>query len=300
MGQQRGFKSNLLIVPEASFGVSPGNGTPVPIVSHTLKAKANLVTPETITGRRDPSSPLDGYKAVEGQVVVPLELGSLAYWLTAMFGQTVTPWKLQDTVPSFQLVDNLPDISKAVFYNGCKVKKVSFAFGGDAELKMTLDIVGAKETVQASIGAPGAVAALERITQGNLVLTEGGVQTGVVTQMTLDIDFGVEDFAYPIGGGAIAATVLDGMVKIGGNVTALLTNDDLWAKARAATETSFEVSAVVGTKTLTIGLDEVRLDQPTKDLAGPKGRLIQFPFSAYFDDADPDNTAVQIGIAVGE
>lgn len=303
MAQQPGWKSQLIGDVEPSFGTDPTTpaGRVLPIIRHTIKAEQNLVQTEVLRGRRDQARPSRGYINVAGDVIVPLEVGNLGWWMAAAFGGT-SPYSVANTQPSLVLVDQNADATAYAKYSGMMINRLSFRFGGDGELQVTISFLGAAETVSGTAydADPTPAAPLIPVKFSHLAFKENETAFTGCREFTVDIDFGLDGETYTIGGGAARTVILPGLVKVSGQVTALLDGTALWSKAVAGTETSLAVEAVPAEgKAFKIVLPEVELGRPTKDLEGPRGRLLQFPFEAYYDDKTPDTSLIQITVDNG-
>jgi len=300
MGQQRGWKSTLVIDPETTFGADPAtpSGQIIPIDVHSLKLQQTLVVPETMKGRRDQSAPQAGTQVVQGDITGPLELGNLGFVLEMAFGQASSPWSVADDQASFVIEDTLPDVPKFIKYNGCKVNSLGLNFVPNQELQYKLGIIGQKQTAgdTAYDASAAAAAAIVPVTFNHLALSEGGNPLPMKA-MTLNVEMGLDAEQFVTGAGGLLGALGEGLVKVSGQLTLLLDSYAVWTKAVAGTETSLVLVATVGAQVLTITLSEVRLEQPTKDLQGPKGRLLVLPYQAYFDDASPDVSLIQVTLA---
>jgi hypothetical protein len=86
------MKGALLVTFEQNYGVTPTPPTAIrlPFNKNTLTSKQNLITSNTITGRRDPTAPGLGQIDVSGNVEFPLDVRNIGYWLTMSFGAPVT------------------------------------------------------------------------------------------------------------------------------------------------------------------------------------------------------------------
>lgn len=88
---------------------------------------------------------------MSGSVTVPVDQIGIGYWLAAMFGSPATSgsgdpythvFKVTDGQPSLVLEQQYPDIGTYETFNGCKISKFSFTYGGDTELTAQNGTVG--------------------------------------------------------------------------------------------------------------------------------------------------------------
>lgn len=298
MTQARGRKAQLLLDYETTFGTDPAAAAAIamPFNSIGIKANQNLSEDNTIRNRRDPAMPSRGNIDVAGDVVVPVDLVAIGYWLRAAFGapektgEAPGPythvWKPGDTQPSLVLERGFTDIGVYEKFNGCKIGKIGLSFGGDADLAATISIMGAKQTVGAASydGTPTAVT-LTKFHQFQAVIKEGGSAIATVTQATLDIEFSLDGDAYTIGSQGARADICEGLMQISGNLTALFADNALLQKAVQGTESSLEITLTSGTSSLKFELPELMYGRTSPTVEGPQGVRIELPYRAYYEDA---------------
>jgi len=301
MSQQPGWAAQLVGQQETAFGEDPTSvtGQILPIISHTLKADEPPIENEVIRGRRDAALPDIGPVNVGGDVVVPLEIGNLGWWMAMAFGGTGPMYKVGSTQPSAVLADQNATAAAYAKYNGCMISRIQFRFAPGQQLRATFTIIGASEGNTQFAASPTAATALVPILFKDLTFSEADTAFAGCTEFTCDIDFGLSADQYPIGAGGYRTSILPGRAKVTGQVTAFLDSDGagLWTKANAGTETTLSVEGVPATgKSFKIELFEAKLHRPTKDLAGPTGRLLQFQYTAYYNDPSADNSIVRVTV----
>lgn len=289
--QAQGFKSILQVAVEATYGVDAGSGAAgLPCYSHTLKGTQTQDVPEVVTGLRSAYKPQPGAKGVSGDIVVPVDDTLFATWLGSMFDEAGLLKAVQD---SFTIHDPAP--AAGLFkYTGIKIIRLAMTLSKGAPIRATLSVLGAGVTAATST-TPTAVAITPYLGH-QLAFQEGGAALAGATQLTLNIDFGISEQDWPITGGDVRKQLSEGSVKVTGELTALLSDTTLIAKALGNTASSLGFTLTNDTNILTCKMPEVLYGFPTTDLPGPQGRLVVLPYQAYVD-TDADESAVQMLIA---
>ena len=313
MGTARGYKSQAVIDFETTFGQDPTtpSGRIMPINSNTVNASRNKNTANTIRGHRNPAAPFDGYVNVAGDIVAPVDALAFAFWLKAMFGAPTTTdntdgtfthvFKVGDVQPSLVVEKKFSDAAAIIAYakyNGCKIGSWNMEIGGDGELVSTFNLVGAKETIgETAYHGAAADPGFDRFQITSADIKEGGVSSGVITSLDFTVDFGLDtdDNKRAIGGGAYLADIIEGIMGISGNLSALFQNRDLLDKAQNSTETSLALSFTDGDNILAIEFAEVQIAPSTPGIDGPQGVLLDLSWQGYFDDG-ADASAVKVSL----
>ena len=225
-----------------------------------------------------------------GDIVVPVDDTLFATWLGSLFDANGL---LLDVQGSFTIHD--PAVDAGLFkYTGCKIARLSLDLQRGAPIRATLSILGAAGTATTAT-TPSAVTIIPYLGH-HLALQEGGSALSGATRLAVNVDFGFQETDWPITGGATRKTLSEGVVAVSGELTALLTDTTLIAKALGNTKSSLGFTLNNGTNTLTGTMPEVLYGYPTLDLPGPQGRLVTLPYRAFVD-TDQDESAIQMLIA---
>ena len=297
MSRAKGINSKLALGYETTYGQTPAAptvGYNMPFNQSRIAIKQNLIDSTTIHGRRDQVQPAIGNIDVLGSVVVPIDQVGFGFWLRAMFGNPVTTgtgdpythvFKVMGNQPSLVLEQQYPDIPAYEMFNGCKVSKFSFTYGGDNELTANIDILGAKRTVAA---APFAASltdiSLLKFSNFQGTIEEGGSPLGIVTEASLSADFGLDANTYAIGGGGCRTGLPEGTLQVFGTIKAFFENTLLLNKAIANTESSLKFKFTSGIHSLEFFLEEVIFQQTSPGIENDKGITINLPFKAFYEN----------------
>lgn len=305
MAQAKGALAQILLDFESKYGAIPAapNGRRMPFISTSLKASQALNDDEIIRATRNPAPPTAGNIDVSGNIVVPVDVRAFGHWLTAMFGNPVTTgaavpythtWTISATQPSCVLEKGFTDINQFFLYNGCKIGKASFSFGGDAAQRATLELMGAKETLGVtSFDTTPTDTVLNYFNSFQLTMKEGAASIAYIKEATLDLDFGLDGDQFPIGSAGERVDILEGIVNPAGSLTAFFMDSALLDKAVNGTETSLEWKWASGAHSLTITLPEVILERTSPEIGGRGGVLVNLNYRAYHQD-DAGNSAIKV------
>ncbi len=310
MGQAIGVYSQLGFVRETVLGTTPTSPEikTLPFNSCTVSAEQNMTSPQTLTGRRDPVEPILGNINVGGEIVVPLDVNAIGWILAMAFGNPTTTtvtsgvyqhvFKPGNTQQSVSLERKL---SNGDYYvdRGCKVSSLGFNFGGDGELVANVGILGCSEIVSDSAldDSPTAIT-LDRVNNFQAALKEGGSNIAIATEMGLNINFGLDENGYAIGGGGQRTRINEGLIEVSGSLTAFYDDDTLIAKAIAATETSLQVKLTKGTASLTIDIPELLFARKSPTVENATGVMQTLNYNGYYKD-NTNNTAIMFTLING-
>lgn len=294
MSRAKGYNSQLAMAYEQAYGQTPASpaGYNMPFNQSKIAIAQNLIDSTTIRGRRDKEQPAIGNVDVSGSLVVPLDQLGTGFWLRSMFGSPVTTgtgdpythiFKVTDSQPSLVLEQQYPDIPAYEMYNGCKVNKFSFTYGGDAELVANIDVIGARRTIGSTPFAANLTdVPLVRFNNFQGRIEEGGTQLATVTEASLNVDFGLDGNSYTIGGSGYRTDLPEGVVQVSGTIKAFFADTMLLNKAINNTKTSLNFKFVSGNHSLQFYMGEVVFEQTSPGIESEKGITINLPFKAFY------------------
>ena len=295
MSRAKGINSQLGLAYETAYGVTPAspNGYNIPINQSKITISQNRIDSTTIRGRRDQIQPAIGNTDVSGSIVVPIDQVGIGFWLQAMFGTPTTTgsgapythvFKVAKSQPSLVLEQQYPDIPTYEMFNGCKVNKFSFTYGDDTELTANIDIIGAKRTVSATpFDSTLNALSLQKFSNFQGTIEEGGSQLGIVTEASLYADFGLDSNSYTIGGNGYRTDLPEGILQVSGNIKVLFQDTVLMNKAINNTKSSLKFKFTSGIHSLQFFMEEVIFQQTSPGIESEKGIHIHLPFKAFFD-----------------
>ncbi len=295
MSRAKGYNSQLALGYETQYGETPTSSIAynMPFNQAKIDIAQKLIDSTTIRGRRDREQPATGNIDVSGSIVAPIDQIGIGYWLRAMFGNPTTTgtadpythvFKVTDSQPSLVLEQQYRDISTYEMFNGCKVNKFSFTYGGDNELTANIDLLGAKRTVgSATFAATLTDLSLLKFSNFQGTIEEGGSQLAIVTEASLNVDFGLDGNNYTIGGGGCRTALPEGNLQVSGGIKAFFEDTTLLNKAINNTKSSLNFKFTNGTHSLVFYMEEVVFQQSSPGIENEKGIIVNLPFKAFYD-----------------
>jgi len=304
MPQAAGANAQVIYQAEAAFGVtnpSP-DATVLPIISETLSQKRNLIKSNVIRQNRNPVKPKQGNKDAGGAIVTELN-PYMAILLRHLMGTNVTTgagsnkthtMKLGALPPGLTIEKGFLDLTTPEYFlfNGCKINKASFEILPEGPLPVSFDFMGKKVTAgTSSFDATPTDLGHLGWDMSEVVLLEGGSGISNGASVKFDVTNACDGGMYVIGGGGERRAIPEGAVLVEGTLTALFEDMALLTKAIAFTETSITATLTRGTGDGSAGneylqflMQELIYGEATPLIAGPKGVLIELPFSAFYDN----------------
>lgn len=303
MPQATGANAQIVYQAESSFGTSPSpDAIVLPIISESISQKRNLVKSNVIRSSRNPVKPKQGNKDAGGSIVTELNpfMGILLHHLmgsvnTTGAGSNKTHVMKIGTLPTSLLIEKgFLDLTTPEYFlaNGCRINKMSFEIGPEGPLPVTIDYLAKKIT-------PGTTAFDSTPTDyghlgwdmSEVALLEGGGSLSNAASLKFDVTNNLDGGNYVIGGGGERRAIPEGATLIEGTLIALFDSMSLLTKANAFTETSITATFTRGTGDGSAGneylqflLQELVYGEATPLVTGPKGVLVELPFSAYYGD----------------
>lgn len=289
--QAHGYATQIRIAGESTYGTAAGDGSVIPFISCSVAESAPLQQSEILGGTRNPRLPYRGLCDVSGDLVVPLDLASLATLLPFVLGSGL---KTGAEVGSFTLGKGVNELLKEFRYTGCKVSRLALDFTvGGREARATFRIVG-DGGVECAAFVPAAEPTAHLIYDTYLVLTEGGTPLPNGTKITLTIDLGLDTdnpncrpfFATgdPRANSGRRSGIPQGRCSVTGTLSTLWRDNNLWDKAAAGTASSLLLTmARPGSKqgSLVLTLPSLKYSLKSPPIEGPKGLLMDLDFVAY-------------------
>jgi len=294
MTQQRGANADIMIGFESTYGTAPSAGYILPVNSCGVVGTKARNTPATLTGTRNPVEPFTGNQDAAGPIVVPADSIGMAHWLAAMFGDPISTgadpfvheYKIAASQPSFTIEKAFEDLATDVFerITGCKISSFGMTVGGDGELVCNMDVLGSEQTEESSsMDATPDTISIARVNNAEAAILEGGGSLANATELSLNIDFGLDPNSFVIGGGGVRGDIPEGIVAVTGNLQTLFESDTLLAKAIADTESSLKVTITGSASSiLEFEIQELLYAVNGIPVEGPQGLLVNLDFAGYY------------------
>lgn len=315
--QAMGVYVKTRIIPEDELRKLPTNLTnkvfELPFNSNTLASSQNTTNPGTMTGRRDATEPILGNIDNSGNITLPLDTEACGYLFAMAFGKPTTKgttvsdgvkapythvFKPKTQQPSFA-VEKVFNNGIFALSKGVKVSKMSFSFGGDGELTVSADLMGCDEELNDRETGTGAKAVkINRLNNFQASMFIDGQEVSIVTELSLDIDFGLDGEGYAIGGKGYRGRINEGIITPSGTLKAFFDDKSLVDRAINSTITSIQVKLTKGTDSLIIDLPECMFARKTPAIDGAKGIVQELSYNAFFKE-NSDNSCVKITLTNG-
>jgi hypothetical protein len=241
---------------------------------------------------------------VGGSIAIPADSVAMMYWLKWLFGDPTTSgsdpytheYKIGNTMPSAALEMAFTDLATNAYsrFLGCKVSSFAMSFGGDGELTAEISVVGANHSMETSaMSATPTAISIARVNNFSAALTEGGSALSVGTELSINVDFGLDTGVFVIGGNGVRGSIPEGIVSVSGNLKTIFDDTSLLAKAENGTETSLTVTVTESASSiLELELQELRYERNAPPVDGPQGLSVDLNFQGYYDDGSEASAIV--------
>ncbi len=302
MTQAAGANAQMIYQAEATFGVT--NPSPdaaiLPIISEGINAKRNLVRSMVIRSSRNPVKPKQGNLDLSGSLSTELNpfmgimlhhaIGTVA---TTGAGSNKTHTMKIGALPvGLTLEKGFTDIGQFFLLNGCRINKMGFEIGPEGPLPVTIDYIGREVTAGvSSFDATPTDYGHLGWDMSEVALTEGGAPLSNAAKVAFDITNDCDGGMYVIGGNGLRRSIPEGSTLIEGVLTALFESMALVTKAINFTESSIKVALTRGlgdgtasNEYLELLMSELIYGLAIPLITGPKGVVVELPFTAFFDN----------------
>jgi len=312
MTQAKGSSQQTIIQEETTYKTDPAapDAQLLYVSSNTLKLNRGRETSEILQSGRNPTKSARGDDDISGAIGTELQaymglifkaiLGSVA---TTGVGPYVHTFKVGSSLPSYLIERGFTGINQFFKYNGCKASRFSMDVTRKGFQKMSIDFLGAKETV-GSASFDATPTDLGKVSFDGLTVTtieEGGATIADVVSidgLTFDNDLDGDQFV--IGGNGVREDIPEGMVKVSGTLKARFKDLALYTKATNDTESSLKIIwslgdtlGSAGNESIEFKLAELVYGVSSPVVSGPKGVDVELPFEAFYDNSS-EASALQI------
>ncbi|MGE0108249.1 MAG: phage tail tube protein [Bdellovibrionales bacterium] len=193
MSRAYGANAQLLGQFESVYGTAPsGYFIKFPFISSQLGSEQGLIESDLLGQGRDPAQPMRDVINVEGDVVVPVDLRYIGYWLRALLGAPVTTgieapyvhtFKSGATVlPSLSLEVGTPEASSYFMNSGVRANSMQVSFERSGGAKATMSCIAqGEDRAAATLGGTPTELVITRFNQFQGSVKKDGIQLGNVT-----------------------------------------------------------------------------------------------------------------------
>lgn len=301
MARQSGSNVKARLKRQTAWGTTAtGNFVNFPFYSKTLGAEQALedVPLLGVSPNRDPGAPQAGPINAGGDIVLPVDLINIGYFLTAMFGSPTSSGTTDythtfksgaATIPAYTIEFEHPSVPRFELYPSCMVNSLAFSWSREGRAECTANLIAQTETRGATTG--GGTPTTNALTlfqtfQGSI--KRGGSTfgcTGATFTFSNNLDTIPEIRSDGFIGGADPT-----ITSARGSLTVRYADEALITDAINGTSVSLELGYVISaTQSLLFTVHDVRLSRPKVNVQGPQGIELSVDFIGYYNAA---NTAM--------
>lgn len=293
MGRPLGINLVMNAVAETSYGQTPAtNFFKLPVVSHSMGEEQGLIEDDQLGFGREGLDPVYDVVNNDGDIVIPVDLRGIGFWLRQTFGPPTTTGPVNGkythvftsgaaSLPSTSIEMGNPDEPAWSTNYGAVVNSLKISLSRSGMLNATLSLIAQGETDPVNASIAGVTTPLRgpRFAQavGNITV-EGGVAADIVSA----------DISYSNGLDKVEVIRADGRIggvdpgkgMTSGSMTARGPRGILFTKARAKLPAVVSFGWAQDGGSLVFSLPRVFLPKPKRPVAGPKGIQATFNYQA--------------------
>lgn len=297
MARAQGARSQLALAFETVYGTSPASGyTKLPFASSGLSSEQPLIDNELLGYGRDPLAPTRDAVTADGDVVIPIDVDGIGFWLKAAFGAPVTTGTTPKThtfksgglvIPSMSIEIGTPEVPNYSMLAGCVLDRLSIGVARSGNLQATAQLVAQGETrnVASQAGTLANLAQMKRFGHFNGAIKRNTVALGSIVS---------GDIVYSNNLDPVETIRADGKIdgadptiaSMTGSIVSRFADTTLLDQAAAGQSCALEFSWVISAnESLTITVHEVYLPVPRREIPGPRGIQATFDWQAALNTA---------------
>lgn len=297
MARAYGSRAQMLLAFESTYGTAPASGyTKLPFATAGLSSEQPLVDSELLGYGRDPLAPIKDAITADGDIVIPVDVDGIGFWLKAAFGSPVTAGTTPKThtfesggltLPSMAIEIGTPEIPNFSMFTGSRLDALEFRMSRSGNLQATARCVAQGETrnTTTQAGTPADLAQVKRF--GHF---QGAIKRNTVTLANIT----AADFTYSNNLDRVETIRADGKIdgadptiaSLTGTIESRFADTTLLDQAANGTSASLEFSwTISATEKLVITAHEVYLPVPRRSIDGPGGVQASFAWQAALNSA---------------
>lgn len=292
MARAYGSRAQMALAFESVYGTAPGSGyTKMPFASSGLSSEQPLVDSELLGYGRDPLAPIKDAVTADGDIVIPVDVDGIGFWLKAAFGAPVTTGTTPKvhtfesgglTLPSMAIEIGTPEVPNFSMFAGCRLDALEFRMARSGNLQATARVVaqGESRATTTAAGTPADLAQVKRFGHFRGSITRDSVALGNIV---------AADFTYANNLDRVETIRADGKIdgadptiaRLGGTIEARFADTTLLDQAAAGSSCELEFSwTISASESLVITAHEVYLPVPRRSIEGPGGIQASFAWQA--------------------
>jgi hypothetical protein len=291
MPRAYGSRAQMALAYETTYGTAPASGyVRMPFATSNLAAEQPLIDNELLGYGRDPLPPTRDAITSDGDIVVPVDVVGIGYWLKALFGQptttgttprvhTFTSGALE--LPSMSIEQGHPEVPRFEMFSGVRANSLRIEATRRGLLQATVNLIAQGGTPNAATqaGTPAALA-LTRFGHFNCAITRDGTPLGNIV---------TANFTYSNNLDRVETIRNDGKIdgadptiaSLGGEIRARFADTVLLDQAIAGGSCSLAFTWSLGPNaSLSFTAHSVFLPVPRRPVTGPGGIEASFDWQA--------------------
>ena len=307
MARAQGSRAQMALAFESTYGTAPASGYfKMPFARSTLGTEQPLIDNELLGFGRDPLPPQRDAITSDGDVVVPVDVTAIGYWLKGLLGAPTTTGTTPKThtftsggttLPSMSIEIGNPDVPNFEMFSGVMVDRMQFTLERSGLLQATASLVaqGSANAASTGAGTPTDIT-LQRFGHFNGSVKRNGTSLGNIVSAEFTYANNLDRIETIRSDGKIDGAD-PGNVQGMGNIVSRFADTTLLDQATNGTSCSLEFAWTISASlSLTFTFHEVYLPRPRRPIEGPLGIQAQFDWMAAKASGAPNRmmTAVLV------
>ena len=307
MARAQGSRAQLALAYESTYGTAPVSGYfRMPFARSTLGTEQPLIDNELLGFGRDPLAPQRDAITSDGDVVIPVDVTGIGYWLKGLLGAPTTTGTTPKThtftsggttLPSMSIEIGNPDVPNFEMFSGVMVDRMQFTLERSGLLQATASLVaqGSANAASTGAGTPTDIT-LQRFGHFNGSVKRNGSSLGNIVSAEFTYANNLDRIETIRSDGKIDGAD-PGNVQGMGNIVSRFADTTLLDQATNGTSCSLEFAWTISASlSLTFTFHEVYLPRPRRPIEGPLGIQAQFDWMAAKASGAPNRmmTAVLV------
>lgn len=288
MGFGQGINAVLYAVEESTYGTTPGTGfKKLPFVSHSMGEERPLIEDDQLGFGREGLDPAYDVATNDGDIVVPVDVSAIGFWLKGLFGGPATTGAGPYThtfqsggasLPSRSIEIGSPEVPAYSVHYGAVVNQLRIGMARSGMLNASISLIAQGESATVGSSVAGTPTALQgaRFAQATGVIKRDGTALGNIVSADLSISNGLDKVEVIRSDGRIAG-VVPGVVQVALRISARFDSLALLTAATDGTPVNLdEIGWTNGTSSLKFALPRVFLPRVKRPITGPRGIMADF------------------------
>jgi len=289
MGFGMGINAVMHAAEESAYGTTPASGfKKLPFVSHTLGEERPLIEDDQLGYGREGLDPTYDVATNDGDLVVPVDVAAIGFWLKGLFGAPTTTGADDEyshvfqsgaaVLPSRSIEVGNPDVPSYSVNYGAVVNQMRIAMARSGMLNATVSLICQGESAPIGTSVAGTPTALQgqRFAQATGFIKRDGVALGNIVSADLSISNGLDKIEVIREDGRIAG-VVPGVTAATLRIQTRFNSLALLTEATNGQPINLdEVGWTLGGASLKFSIPRLFLPRVKRPIDGPRGIMAEF------------------------